>query len=131
MGKHAVSTDLIHWERKGLALCPDENGTAYTGSAIVDKKNLLGHGKDALLFYHTAAGGKNEWSRTTGKQFNFTQRLYYSTDGGETLVRDDRFLMEQIAPLNRDPRVFYFLNFRWKEMRTRKNGSSGRWKDIM
>ena len=104
---HAVSTDLIHWERKGLALCPDENGTAYTGSAIVDKKNLLGHGKDALLFYHTAAGGKNEWSRTTGKQFNFTQRLYYSTDGGETLVRDDRFLMEQIAPLNRDPRVFY------------------------
>lgn len=47
---HAVSTDLIHWERKGLALCPDENGTAYTGSAIVDKKNLLGHGKDALLF---------------------------------------------------------------------------------
>ena len=44
---------------------------------------------------------------TTGKQFNFTQRLYYSTDGGETLVRDDRFLMEQIAPLNRDPRVFY------------------------
>ena len=104
---HAVSNDLIHWERKGLALCPDENGTAYTGSAIVDKKNLLGHGKDALLFYHTAAGGKNEWSRTTGKQFNFTQRLYYSTDGGETLVRDDRFLMEQIAPLNRDPRVFY------------------------
>ena len=125
----------------------------------MDKKNLLGHGKDALLFYHTAAGGKNEWSRTTGKQFNFTQRLYYSTDGGETLVRDDRFLMEQIAPLNRDPRVFYheesngyimllylepsgcpsracgsarnFLNFRWKEMRTRKNGSSGRWKDIM
>ena len=104
---HAVSNDLIHWERKGLALCPDENGTAYTGSAIVDKKNLLGHGKDALLFYHTAAGGKNEWSRTTGKQFNFTQRLYYSTDDGETLVRDDRFLMEQIAPLNRDPRVFY------------------------
>ena len=22
-------------------------------------------------------------------------------------MRDDRFLMEQIAPLNRDPRVFY------------------------
>lgn len=56
--------------------------------------------------YHTAAGGKNECFRTTGKQFNFTQRLYYSTDGGETLVRDDR-LMEQIALLNRDPRVFY------------------------
>ena len=25
---HAVSNDLIHWERKGLALCSDDNGTA-------------------------------------------------------------------------------------------------------
>lgn len=91
-------------------------------------------------------------------------------------MRDDRFLMEQIAPLNRDPRVFYheesngyimllyldksdYAIFRSEgsaqlegnpaavlpghvgvpelfelpveEMRTRKNGSSGRWKDIM
>lgn len=40
---HAVSTDLIHWERKrGWRLCPDENGTAYTGSAIVDKEESAG-----------------------------------------------------------------------------------------
>ena len=62
MGKHALGTCSQQRSdplgEKRLALCPDENGTAYTGSAIVDKKNLLGHGKDALLFYHTAAGGK-------------------------------------------------------------------------
>lgn len=57
MGKHALGTCSQHRSdplgEKAGAL-PDENGTAYTGSAIVDKKNLLGHGKDALLFYHTA-----------------------------------------------------------------------------
>lgn len=31
---HAVSKDLIHWTHKNVAICPDENGTAFSGSGI-------------------------------------------------------------------------------------------------
>ena len=31
---HAISTDLIHWEHLPIALYPDHNGMAYSGSAV-------------------------------------------------------------------------------------------------
>lgn len=36
----AVSDDLIHWEEIGDVLFPDKGGTMFSGSAIIDKKNL-------------------------------------------------------------------------------------------
>lgn len=102
---HAESRDLICWKHMPIALSPDERGSAYTGSAILDKQNLLGYGKNTPLFYYSAAGGKNEWSRNKGK--HFTQRLAVSLDDGLTLQRDERFLMENKANMNRDPIVFW------------------------
>lgn len=102
---HAVSRDLICWEHMPIALSPDERGSAYTGSAILDRQDLLGYGKDTPLFYYCASGGKNEWSRNEGNYF--TQRLAISLDEGATLQRDERFLLAHRVNMNRDPKVFY------------------------
>ena len=37
--------------------------------------------KEHLLYFYTAAGGRNQWSVDAGNLF--TQRLAYSTDGGK------------------------------------------------
>lgn len=102
---HVKSKDLYHWEQEGLAIAPDETGTVYSGCAIQDQDNLVGYGKDALLFFYTAAGGRNQWSVDAGNLF--TQRLAFSTDGGKTLQRSDKFCMPHVVNENRDPKVFY------------------------
>jgi Beta-fructosidases (levanase/invertase) len=102
---HVVSQDLIHWEQRPIALSPDENGTVYSGSSIVDTYNKLGYGKDTLLFFYTAAGGRNNWSKKLGNPF--TQRLAYSTDKGATLIKTDQACVDYIINENRDPKVFF------------------------
>lgn len=104
---HAVSGDLVHWEERDTALYPDETGTMYSGSAVADTRNVSGLAREErvpLLFFYTAAGGRN--LRSAGK--GNTQCLAVSHDGGQTL--------EKFAgnPLNiqgewhsRDPKVIY------------------------
>jgi len=100
---HHVSKDLLHFERWDDALYPDEYGTEYSGCGIVNEKGLLGLPEDALLFYYTAAGGNNEWS----KGVEFTQRIAYSTDGGRTLHKLPKAAVEAIDHGSRDPKVFW------------------------
>ena len=80
---HAVSKDLLHWEQKETALYPDSDGVMYSGSGIVNEQGLLGLPEDAHIYFYTCAGNKSKWS--LGKTFN--QRIAYSTDGGNTLVK--------------------------------------------
>lgn len=102
---HAVSRDLITWEHRPTAMEPDVYGTVYSGCGWQDKENAAGFGKDALLFFYTAAGGSNEWSAEAGNRH--TQRLAVSTDGGNTLVKEGKPVVEHIRGENRDPKVFY------------------------
>lgn len=88
-----------------MAMEPDEYGTAFSGCGWQDCENITGHGKNALLFYYTAAGGGNMWSAE--KHHLFTQRLKVSTDGGETLHSSDKFFLDHVAGENRDPKIFY------------------------
>ena len=95
---HAVSKDLIHWEEKDMALYPDETGTMFSGSAIVDNKNTLGLQTGDLptgvLFYTSTAP--------------FCQRMAYSTDGFKTIKKyENNPVIEHIVDANRDPSVVY------------------------
>lgn len=103
----AVSDDLVHWIEKEIALFPDENGTMFSGSAIIDYDNRTGlkeNDNDVILLYYTAAGNTSE----TSKNKPFTQRLAYSIDGGNTF-RKYQFkpMLEQVTEGNRDPKIIY------------------------
>lgn len=101
---HAVSKDLIHWEHLPIAIFPDENSTdkerctAFSGSAIVDKDNVLGKQngdtKTLVAFYTSQHCG---------------QRIAYSTDKGRTWKKYEN---NPIIPYDatddaRDPKVFW------------------------
>lgn len=104
---HAVSPDLLHWTQRPDAITPDELGTIFSGSAVVDWKNTSGLGKDGqppLIAMYTAAGGTNDASK--GKKF--TQCLAYSNDKGKTWIKYDKNpVLGHVAGENRDPKVIW------------------------
>ena len=101
---HAISKDLVHWGHMPIALYPDNdsedkvNCTAFSGSAIVDERNLLNKQKGVdktLVAFYTSQ--------------NCGQRIAYSTDKGRTW---EKYEGNPIIPFNenddaRDPRVIW------------------------
>lgn len=100
---HAVSKDLIHWEHREEALLPDEEGTIFTGSAIVNKQGLFNLPKDAQLYIYTSSGGSSKWSE--GKKF--VQKVAWSTDNGNTLQKMDGHIIDHMVASNRDVKVYW------------------------
>jgi sucrose-6-phosphate hydrolase SacC (GH32 family) len=97
---HAVSSDLIHWQELPIALYPDEHGTMYSGSAVVDWNNSAGFqsgNEKTLITIFTAAGNP------------FTQGIAYSNDRGRTWNKfaNNPVLPHQAAE-NRDPKVIWY-----------------------
>ena len=90
---HAVSKDLVHWEEIGIALEPDALGTMFSGSAVIDKDNTAGWGKDALVALYTAAGKK------------MSQNVAYSTDRGRSFTKYEG---NPVLGPDRDPKVFWY-----------------------
>ncbi|NNC49715.1 MAG: glycoside hydrolase family 32 protein [Flaviramulus sp.] len=84
---HAISKDMITWEEQPIALYPDELGMIFSGSAVVDKNNTTGFGKDgnvpivAIYTYHNMQGEKD------GKIDFQTQAIAYSLDEGMTWTK--------------------------------------------
>ena len=72
---HAMSKDLMTWEHLPVALSPDSLGQIFSGSAIIDKENTAGFGKDALIAIYTSAGKES------------TQSIAYSLDNGVTFTK--------------------------------------------
>ena len=93
---HAVSKDLFHWRELGEALYPCELGAMFSGSAVVDKDNTAGFGKNAhvLTFTGTANGS--------------TQGVAYSLDGVNYTKYSGNPVVPNITGGNRDPRVFWY-----------------------
>ena len=93
---HAVSKDLFHWREVGEALYPDELGAMFSGSAVVDKDNTAGFGRNAhvLVFTGTANGS--------------TQSIAYSLDGRNYTKYEGNPVVQCITGGNRDPRVFWY-----------------------
>lgn len=70
---HASSADGLHWEHHPIALRPDEHGTIFSGSMVVDTDGVAGAGAGAWVacFTHHAEELQH-------------QSIAWSIDGGET-----------------------------------------------
>jgi len=102
---HAVSTDLVHWTQLPNAIEPDELGTIYSGSAVVDWHDTGGFRQgdgEALVAFYTAAGVHADPPRP------FTQCLAYSTDRGRTWTKyPGNPVVGHLRGHNRDPKVIW------------------------
>ena len=106
---HAISHDLIQWEQVEHALYPDEHGTMFSGSAVIDHNNTAGFGKGAMLLFYTAAGD------CVAPERPYTQCLAHSSDNGRTITKyEGNPIIGNFTKGNRDPKVI------WHE-------GSGRW----
>ncbi|EOR20988.1 glycosyl hydrolase family protein [Niallia nealsonii AAU1] len=103
---HAVSKDLISWDELEIALHPDDNGTIFSGSAVVDWNNTTGFFKEepglVAIFTHHSEGDHS-------KQAIQTQSLAYSLDKGRSWSKYDGnpVLAHPSKPDFRDPKVFW------------------------
>jgi sucrose-6-phosphate hydrolase SacC (GH32 family) len=107
---HAISKDLVNWEHYPIAIYPDENGFAWSGSAVVDYNNTSGLGTKEkppmIALYTSENGGDNQHVSAT-----------YSVDNGRTWTTLDEnpiFTMpNDLKESNggsgvfRDPKVFW------------------------
>jgi sucrose-6-phosphate hydrolase SacC (GH32 family) len=105
---HAVSRDLVHWKALDEALYPDELGTMFSGSAVVDENNtarLQKGSEKTLVAFYTAAGGDDPLSK--GKKFS--QCMAYSNDRGRTWTKyENNPVLPHIVAGNRDPKVLWY-----------------------
>ena len=102
---HAVSRDLVHWTQLDHAIYPDELGTIFSGSAVVDWDNTSGFktgDEDVLVAFYTSAGSHAE------PKAPFTQSIAYSNDRGRTWTKyRGNPVIGHIAASNRDPKVVW------------------------
>ncbi len=96
---HAVSRDLVNWQHLPIALFPDEYGMIFSGSAVVDRNDTAGFGREALVAVFTY-----------NKDYRENQNLAYSTDMGRTWTKyTGNPIIPAPEPLSdfRDPKVFW------------------------
>jgi sucrose-6-phosphate hydrolase SacC (GH32 family) len=108
---HCVSTDLIHWTELPTALYPDEYGTMFSGSAVVDESNTSGLFKKedgtpaetgGMVLIITADGNGERVTIAYSKDGrHFTKHEGVSIDWTEDPAKDRAF---------RDPKVFRYSN---------------------
>ena len=106
---HAVSSDLIKWQHKPIALYPDELGLIFSGSAVVDVANSSGFGTSenpplvAIFTYHLMDGEQ------AGRKDFQTQGIAYSLDNGERWFKYEGNPVIQNNDIKdfRDPKVFW------------------------
>lgn len=102
---HAVSKDMIHWQELPTALSPDELGTMFSGSAVIDYNNTAGFNKGktpAMIATYTTDMPDKE-----------VQCMAYSLDKGRTWTKyKGNPIIDSKEKWNsrdtRDPRVFWY-----------------------
>ena len=104
---HATTRDLFHWEEKAIALYPDSLGAIFSGSAVIDKDNTAGFGKNAMVAIFTHHNQKMEDAKTGRHQY---QSLAYSNDEGTTWqkYKGNPVLPNPGITDFRDPKVMWY-----------------------
>ncbi|HAO06210.1 MAG TPA: glycosyl hydrolase family 32 [Chryseobacterium sp.] len=104
---HATSKDLVHWQEQKIALYPDSLGTIFSGSAVIDKNNTAGFGKNAMVAIFTHHNMEIE--KTGSDKYQY-QSLAYSLDDGKTWTKynGNPVLPNPGIRDFRDPKVFWY-----------------------
>lgn len=100
---HATSKDLLHWEHLPVAIPEiekkDTTTWIFSGSAVLDKDNTSGFGKNSIVAIYTA---------DQPKQNKESQFIAYSNDGGLTYTN---YAGNPVVDINkkdfRDPSVIW------------------------
>ena len=88
----------MHWKELDGALSPDAKGDIWSGSAVVDRNDTSGLGKDGkppMVLAYTESG-------------SFVQCLASSTDGVTFKKFQGNPVLKNLGPGNRDPKVFWY-----------------------
>lgn len=117
---HAVSTDLIHWTELPEALRPDETGSMFSGTVVVDYDNDAGFNKDgkvAMIAFYTADSPTKQ-----------VQCIAYSLDRGRSWTKyAGNPVIDSCAEWSskdtRDPKVFKYKD-RWVLALSERDGIS-------
>ena len=103
---HAISKNLVTWEELSIAIKPNDYGTIFSGSAVVDYENSAGfkkspNEKDPIVAIYTSAQEDNQ-----------RQSIAYSLDGGYTFAdyANNPVLSYNNSPVSRDPKKNYANN---------------------
>jgi fructan beta-fructosidase len=107
---HATSSDLVHWKEQPIALYPDSLGYIFSGSAVVDKNNTSGFGKNgkvplvAIFTHHDPVGEKEK------RIDHQNQSIAFSLDDGKTWTKyAHNPVVKNPGIIDfRDPKVMWF-----------------------
>ena len=106
---HATSNDLVHWERKPIAIYPDSLGLIFSGSAVVDKNNSSGLGKNGIIPLVAMYTSHDMLKEKAGVIDVENQSIAYSLDEGETWIKYNANPVLKNPGVRdfRDPKVFW------------------------
>ncbi len=84
---HATSNNLMKWKHEPVALYPDSLGMIFSGSAVVDKENTSGFGKNGQVPLVAIFTQHDEAAMKKGSKSFQNQSIAYSLDEGKTWTK--------------------------------------------
>jgi len=105
---HAVSTDLMHWQQKPIALYPDSLGYIFSGSAVMDYNNTSGFAKNGEVPMIAIFTSHNPKAANRNETEN--ESIAYSLDEGNTWTKyaGNPVLKNPGVKDFRDPKVMWY-----------------------
>jgi fructan beta-fructosidase len=111
---HWVSTDLVHWEERPIALFPDALGSMHSGSAVVDHGNTAGFGRPGTtespivaIFTGSRGMGGTRKIQVQGLAYSLDSGRTFRKYGGNPVIGLERSRI-MTTDNNRDPKVFWY-----------------------
>lgn len=107
---HTTSKDMIHWKDEPIAIYPDSIGTIFSGSAIVDKNNTSGFGKNGIAPLVAIFTQHNMDGEKAGINTYQNQSLAFSNDEGKTWTKYEGNPVLKNPGIKdfRDPKVMWY-----------------------